>query len=58
MYVYSSAGEANSRSGGERVRTDVYIRTDGQTDEAVMECPRGGIKGIVYTGFTESGDEI
>lgn len=30
----------------------------GRTDEAVMECPRGGIKGIVYTGFTESGDEI
>jgi len=36
----------------------MYIYTDGRTDEAVMECPRGGIKGIVYTGFTESGDEI
>jgi len=49
MCIYSASRETNGgRSDGERMRTD----------EAVMECPRGGIKGIVYTGFTESGDEI
>lgn len=51
MYVYSSAeGWLEGWRG--------YRRTYIRTDEAVMECPRGGIKGIVYTGFTESGDEI
>lgn len=35
------------------------IRSVGPRTAAVMECPcGGGIKGIVYTGFAESGDEI